>query len=57
MNIHEHQAKKIVGMAGILDSSRFKLFLSLELNVPVKEIEAMVMGGHGDKMLNLFLNI
>ncbi len=42
---------KVVGMAGILDSSRFKLFLSLELNVPVKEIDAMVMGGHGDTMV------
>ena len=44
-------ANKIVGMAGILDSSRFKLFLSLELNVPVKEIDSMVMGGHGDTMV------
>ncbi len=44
-------ANKIVGMAGILDSSRFKLFLSLELDVPVKEIHAMVMGGHGDTMV------
>ena len=44
---------KVVGMAGILDSSRFKLFLSLELNVPVKEVEAMVMGGHGDTMVPL----
>ena len=44
-------AKKVVGMAGILDSSRFKLFLSEELNVPVKEIDAMVMGGHGDTMV------
>ena len=46
-------ANKVVGMAGILDSSRFKLFLSLELNVPVKDIEAMVMGGHGDSMVPL----
>ena len=46
-------ANKVVGMAGILDSSRFKLFLSLELNVPVKDIEAMVMGGHGDTMVPL----
>ena len=46
-------ANKVVGMAGILDTSRFKLFLSLELNVPVKEIEAMVMGGHGDTMVPL----
>ena len=44
---------KVVGMAGILDSSRFKLFLSLELNVPVKDIEATVMGGHGDTMVPL----
>jgi malate dehydrogenase len=44
-------ANKVVGMAGILDTSRFKLFLSLELNVPVKEIEATVMGGHGDTMV------
>ena len=44
-------ANKVVGMAGILDSSRFKLFLSLEFNVPVRDIEAMVMGGHGDTMV------
>ena len=44
---------KVVGMAGILDSSRFKLFLSLELGVPVKQIDAMVMGGHGDTMVPL----
>jgi malate dehydrogenase len=44
---------KVVGMAGILDSSRFKLFLSIELKVPVKQIEALVMGGHGDTMVPL----
>ncbi len=44
---------KVVGMAGILDSSRFKLFLSLELKVPVKQIETLVMGGHGDTMVPL----
>ena len=46
-------ANKVVGMAGILDTSRFKLFLSRELNVPVKEIDAIVMGGHGDTMVPL----
>ena len=46
-------ANKVVGMAGILDCSRFKLFLSEELNVPVREIDAMVMGGHGDTMVPL----
>ncbi len=46
-------ANKVVGMAGVLDSSRFKLFLSLELKIPVKEIETIVMGGHGDTMVPL----
>ena len=44
---------KVVGMAGILDSSRYKLFLSEEFNVPVKKIEALVMWGHGDTMVPL----
>ena len=44
---------RVVGMAGVLDSSRFKLFLSLELKVPVKQIETLVMGGHGDTMVPL----
>ena len=42
---------KVVGMAGILDTSRFKYFLSKEMNVPVKEIESLVLGGHGDTMV------
>ena len=44
---------KVIGMAGVLDTSRFKLFLSQEFKIPVKEIEAMVMGGHGDTMVPL----
>jgi len=42
---------KVVGMAGILDSSRLKYFLSQELKVPVKNIESLVLGGHGDTMV------
>ena len=42
---------KVVGMAGILDSSRFKYFLSQELKTPVKNIESLVLGGHGDTMV------
>ena len=42
---------KVVGMAGILDSSRFIYFLSQELNVPVKKIKSFVLGGHGDTMV------
>ena len=49
----ELPTNKVVGMAGVLDTSRFKLFLSLELKVPVKQIEALVMGGHGDTMVPL----
>ena len=43
--------KKVVGMAGILDSSRFKYFLSLQLKVPIKKINTIVLGGHGDTMV------
>jgi len=42
---------KIVGMAGILDSSRFKYFISQELEVPVSKIQSLVLGGHGDSMV------
>jgi malate dehydrogenase len=42
---------KVVGMAGILDSSRFKYFLSQELKVSVKNINSLVLGGHGDTMV------
>ena len=42
---------KVVGMAGILDSSRFIYFLSQELKVPVNKIKSFVLGGHGDSMV------
>ena len=42
---------KVVGMAGILDSSRFIYFLSQELKVPVNKIKSFVLGGHGDTMV------
>jgi malate dehydrogenase len=44
---------KVVGMAGVLDSSRFRLFLAQEFNVSVKDITAFVLGGHGDTMVPL----
>ena len=43
----------VVGMAGILDTSRFKYFLSQELKVPVKKISSLVLGGHGDTMVSM----
>jgi len=44
---------KVVGMAGVLDSSRFRLFLAEEFNVSVKDVTAFVLGGHGDTMVPL----
>jgi malate dehydrogenase len=44
---------RILGMAGVLDSARFRTFVSLELGVSVSDVEAMVLGGHGDLMVPL----
>jgi malate dehydrogenase len=41
----------VAGMAGVLDSARFQLFLAREANVSVKDVRAMVLGGHGDDMV------
>src|SRR5882724_11255971 len=41
----------VVGMAGVLDSSRFRYFLADEFNVSVKDVSAFVLGGHGDTMV------
>jgi malate dehydrogenase len=46
-------AHKVVGMAGVLDSSRFRLFLAQEFNVSVEDVTAFVLGGHGDTMVPL----
>lgn len=45
--------KRVVGMAGVLDSVRFRSFIAMELGVSVKEVSAMVLGGHGDSMVPL----
>jgi malate dehydrogenase len=42
---------KVVGMAGVLDSARFSLFLAREAGVSIKDVRAMVLGGHGDDMV------
>lgn len=44
---------RVVGMAGILDSARFRLFIAKELNVSVMDVQALVLGGHGDSMVPL----
>ena len=46
-------AKRVVGMAGVLDSARFRAFLAEELSVSVEDVTAMVLGGHGDTMVPL----
>jgi malate dehydrogenase len=43
--------ERVVGMAGVLDSARFQLFLAREANVSVKDVRTMVLGGHGDDMV------
>jgi malate dehydrogenase len=44
---------KVIGMAGILDTARYRAFIAEELNVSSKEIQAILMGGHGDTMVPL----
>ncbi len=46
-------AERVVGMAGVLDSSRFRLFLSEEFKVSIEDVTAFVLGGHGDTMVPL----
>ena len=46
-------AEKVVGMAGVLDSARFRHFLSVEFGVSMKDVTAFVLGGHGDTMVPL----
>jgi len=44
---------RVIGMAGVLDSARFRAFIAMELNVSVENIHAFVLGGHGDTMVPL----
>ncbi|SYZ73173.1 Malate dehydrogenase [Candidatus Zixiibacteriota bacterium] len=46
-------ANRVCGQAGILDSTRFRAFVAMELNVAMSDIQAMVLGGHGDTMVPL----
>jgi malate dehydrogenase len=47
------ESKKVFGMAGILDTARYKTFIASELNISPKSIHAILMGGHGDSMVPL----
>ena len=45
--------ERVVGMAGVLDTARFRAFIAMELDVSVQDIQALVLGGHGDTMVPL----
>lgn len=47
------ESNKVFGMAGVLDTARYRTFLAMELGVSVEDIQAMVLGGHGDSMVPL----
>jgi malate dehydrogenase len=45
--------KRVIGMAGVLDTARFRSFIAMELDVSVRDVSAFVLGGHGDSMVPL----
>ena len=45
--------ERVIGMAGVLDTARFRTFISMELDVSVEDVQALVLGGHGDSMVPL----
>ncbi|MBN1825727.1 MAG: malate dehydrogenase [Candidatus Eisenbacteria bacterium] len=47
------ESRRVIGMAGILDTARYRAFIAEELHVSVRDIQAMVLGGHGDSMVPL----
>jgi malate dehydrogenase len=49
--VTEFPKQRVVGMAGVLDSARYRTFLAMELGVSVESVQAMVLGGHGDDMV------
>ncbi len=53
MKVSGFPRERVVGMAGILDTARFRTFIAQELNVAVESVSAMVLGGHGDTMVPL----
>ena len=43
--------ERVIGMAGVLDTARYRTFLAMEMDVSVEDIQALVLGGHGDSMV------
>jgi len=53
MKVSGFERHRVLGMAGVLDSARFRTFIAMEMNVSVEDVSAFVLGGHGDSMVPL----
>ncbi len=53
MKVSGFERHRVIGMAGVLDSARFRTFIAMEMNVSVEDVSAFVLGGHGDSMVPL----
>ncbi len=53
LKVSGFSGQRVIGMGGVLDSSRFRAFVSMELGVSAEDVEALVLGGHGDQMVPL----
>lgn len=53
MKVSGFERNRVIGMAGVLDSARFRSFIAMEMNVSVEDVSAFVLGGHGDSMVPL----
>ncbi len=53
LKVSGFERHRVIGMAGVLDSARFRTFIAMEMNVSVEDVSAFVLGGHGDSMVPL----
>jgi len=53
LKVSGFSGRRVIGMGGVLDSSRFRAFVAMELGVSAEDVEALVLGGHGDQMVPL----
>jgi len=53
LKVSGFKSNRVIGMAGILDTARYRSFIAMEIGVSVRDIQAMVLGGHGDTMVPL----